>query len=831
MDDRSAGGSGSGSGDGPSGGGAGDGPSGGGASDVETKLARSMSLFDITFIGVGAMIGAGVFALTGFAAGLAGPALILAFLLNGVVALFTAVSYAELGAAFPEAGGGYLWVKEALVDPNGFYAGWMSWFAHAVACSLYAVTFGVFLTEFLVYGGVLPGEFALLGVVDRHGLEKLLAVLMVALFAYINYRGAEETGKAGIVVTGIKVVILGIFVAFGILATINTPNWPQKFVGGPGGFAPNGAVGIIGAMGFTYIAFEGYEIIVQSGEEVVDPGRNIPKAVFYSLAIVVPIYVLVAFASIGGIEVTEHLINRPGGIPDSTAPGEIQTWQALGDLGELGIIEAAGQFVPYGVPLLLLAGLTATMSALNATIYSSSRVSFAMGRDRALPGLFSAVHQSKRTPHLAIFLSAVLIAVMAIALPIEAVAASADIMFILLFVQVNWTVIKMRSTHPDLPRTYEIPYMPWPPLIGIVLQFLLTPFMLSALGMEIGLGPDSHGFIALVATAIWMGLGVLVYYGYSRQKEAEKLEAEAPAVLTERQPAPDAEEHILVPIANPDNVEQLMRTALDVATDRDAEIEVMTVVKVPPQTPLSEGRAFVGEERAVLQEAIDVAQARRPEVPVSGTVRIGNDVATTIIDTIDATDVDAVLLGWRGRGHRRRDAVLGSNVDQVVRRAGCDVLVERIGPATDIDSILVPSAGGPHADFAAEVASAIARPNDATVCLLSVVPPDASAGDRDRARETVEGIAADHPEVPTETRIAAGADVAEVIVETSADHDVTVVGATREGLLKQVLFGTVPERVGRDTASTVIMTKRAVGLGSRIAGIFGRGPPSRDRQE
>ncbi|RLM82194.1 amino acid permease, partial [Halobellus sp. Atlit-38R] len=111
---------------------------------VETELSRDRSLADITFIGVGAMIGAGVFALTGFAAGLAGPALTVAFVLNGLVAMFTAVSYAELGAAFPEAGGGYLWVKEALADPNGFYAGWMSWFAHAVACALYAVTFGVF---------------------------------------------------------------------------------------------------------------------------------------------------------------------------------------------------------------------------------------------------------------------------------------------------------------------------------------------------------------------------------------------------------------------------------------------------------------------------------------------------------------------------------------------------------------------------------------------------------------------------------------------------------------------------------------------------------------
>ncbi len=117
------------------------------------------------------MIGAGVFALTGFAVGLAGPALLLAFVLNGIVATFIAISYAELGAAFPEAGGGYLWVKEALVNPNGFYAGWLSWFAHAVAASLYAVTFGVFFIEFFVLV-VFPEQFAhdfvLYGFITRH---------------------------------------------------------------------------------------------------------------------------------------------------------------------------------------------------------------------------------------------------------------------------------------------------------------------------------------------------------------------------------------------------------------------------------------------------------------------------------------------------------------------------------------------------------------------------------------------------------------------------------------------------------------------------------------
>ena len=782
------------------------------AGQIETELSRDMGLFDITFIGVGAMIGAGVFALTGFAAGLAGPALVVAFLLNGIVALFTAVSYAELGAAFPEAGGGYLWVKEALADPNGFYAGWMSWFAHAVACALYAVTFGVFLTEFLVYGGVLEPDFLLFGVVGRTLLDKLLAVLMVGVFALINYRGAEETGKAGIVVTAIKVVILGVFVAFGLLATVQTPDWPQKFLANPG-FAPNGIVGIIGAMGFTFIAFEGYEIIVQSGEEVVDPGENIPKAVFYSLLIVVPIYVLVAFASIGGIETLPEIAQRAG--LEVGAP----TWQLLGNLGELGIIEAAGQFVPYGVPLLLLAGLTATMSALNATIYSSSRVAFAMGRDRSLPQLFSRVHAEKRTPHVAIWLSAVLIAAMSVLLPIEAVAASADIMFILLFVQVNWTVITMRRTHPDLDRTFEVPFMPWPPLIGIVLLLLLTPFLLTSLGLSIGFGPESHGFIALLTTAIWMGAGLLLYYGYSVPEEAEKREDTAPTVVSERAPG-EREKRILVPIANPDSVDALLRTALDVAVEQDAEVQVLSVVELPQQTPLSEGRQFVDEERAVVDRAFEVAADVAPAVPISGTIRIGHDAATAILNTIESDDVDTVLMGWRGRG-RRRDAVLGSNVDQVVTQARCDVLVERIGPPERaIDSVLLPTAGGPHAEFAAEIAAAIAASHDATVECCYVRKGRAQDAD---AQAILDATAAEIEGVETTTTIYDGDSVVDAIVAASDDHDLTVIGAARESLLKQLVFGAIPEGVGRRATTPVIMAKRDLGITSWVTRWF-RGP-------
>jgi len=777
---------------------------------VETELSRDMSLWDITFIGIGAMIGAGVFALTGFAAGLAGPALMLAFLLNGAVATLTAMSYAELGSSFPQSGGAYSWVTEALPSPYGFYTGWANWFAQAVACALYAVTFGVFLTEFItVYTG-LGHEFVLFGFLTRPLVERLLAGLVVAFFAYVNYRGAEETGTVGIVITSAKIVILGVFIVFGALATFKNPNWATKFLSSPS-FAPAGLGGIVAAMGFTYVAFEGYDIIVQSGEEVKDPGTNIPKAVFYSIIVVIPIYVLVAFAAIGGIDVNAAILGLAGMTGTS---GPVYTWQILGNLGELGIIRAAGQFVPYGIPLLLVAGLAATMSALNATLYASSRIGFAMARDHLLPPRLSDIHAVKRSPYLSIAVSAVIIALMAITLPIESVAASSSVMFILLFSMVNVAAIAMRRKRPDLERPFKIPFLPYTPVVAIVLQLLLTPFLLISLGLR----PWQDGFTALVTMAAWFALGIVVWFAYSEGKELEKLEEEAPTVVT-RRAAERRDYQIVVPIANPETAEQLMHTAIDLAVEHEGEILAMSVVTVPQQTPIAQGTQFVTEEQErILTQAIELGEAAG--VPVSGTIRIGHDVAEAILNTIEQHESEVVLLGWKGRrGSPRRNIVLGTNVDRVVRDAQADVLVERIGGAasTHVESILLPTAGGPHAAYAAEVAEAIARPNGAHVEVLYVVPPDATESERQRGRALLDRAAADIDGAGSvETTLVEDDDVVEAIVERSAAFDLTIIGATREGLLEQLVFGAVPEAVGSRSENVVIMAKKNLGFTSLV---------------
>src|SRR6185503_8016273 len=177
----------------------------------QNQLVRSLGLLDILMVGIAAMIGGSIFALTGPAIGLAGSAVIAAFIINAIITLFTAMAYAELGSAMPEAGGGYLWVREGLPRPNAFISGWMAWLAHIVAGSLYAVGFASFLDSLLKMLG-LVGTEPLLGIFS---FEKLMAVACVAAFTYINIKGTSETGKTGNIVTIIQLGTIAALIVAG----------------------------------------------------------------------------------------------------------------------------------------------------------------------------------------------------------------------------------------------------------------------------------------------------------------------------------------------------------------------------------------------------------------------------------------------------------------------------------------------------------------------------------------------------------------------------------------------------------------------------------------
>jgi nucleotide-binding universal stress UspA family protein len=245
--------------------------------------------------------------------------------------------------------------------------------------------------------------------------------------------------------------------------------------------------------------------------------------------------------------------------------------------------------------------------------------------------------------------------------------------------------------------------------------------------------------------------------------------------------------------------------------------KVMSVVTVPEQTPLSRGHDRTDEKRDVLNRAMRIAEEN--DVPVSGTIRIGHNAADAILNTITQYDCDAVVVGWKGRRtHRRRDVILGTNVDRVVCEADCDVYVEKFGMGADADigSILLPTAGGPHATLAAETAGAIARRTGATIHAVYVLAPDASTEAHQLGEAILSDATASLDDVTVERRLLEHDDVVAALVDESANHDLTIIGATREGLIQKFVFGTIPETVAERAQTTVIMTKRDLDLGSRL---------------
>jgi basic amino acid/polyamine antiporter, APA family len=751
----------------------------GGANGVEVSLSRDLKLFDVTMIGVGGMIGAGIFVLTGIAAGLAGPALILAFFLNGLLTLFTAMAYAELGSAFPEAGGGYLWVKEALGGVQGFLSGWMSWFAHAVAGSLYSLGFGRFAAELWLVLGMpdfgLPEE-TLIGYVTLG-----LMTLVILAFTTINYRGASETGMIGNIVTMTKVCILGLFVLFGVIALFRTDAWHARFTTG---FLPNGMLGVFRAMGLTFIAFEGYEIIAQSGEEVQDPKRNIPRAIFLALAIAVVIYLLIGTVVIGAVQPPDGMLG----------------YEYLGERKEVATVEVAQQVFPWGIGALVLiaSGLISTVSALNATTYSSSRVSFAMGRDLNLPAIFARIHPLRHTPYWAVIFSGGLMLVMAWTLPIEEVAVAANVMFLFLFLQVNVAVMVLRQKMPDIDRGFVIPWYPLVPILGLVTQAFLAIFLFT------------YSPRAFLISLGWNVAGLLAYYGYFSRIEA----MEKPSEILHEEVLVSTDYSVLVPIASDEQARILGQIGAIIARDRRGEVLALHVARVPPQLTLADGRYLLREGRQYLETLI--AQARRRDVPVHTVIRLGRNVPEALRKTAVENASDLIVVGWPGYTNTA-GRLFGSVIDPLIDNPPTDIALVRYRQRRPIRSILVPVSAGPNSRRAVKLAVTMARQSlegPARVHVITVIPHLAPPNLRVRAGQAIDYVlesTRDYGEHIT-TELVEGQDIVETIVQAAQDHDLVVMGASEEPLFRNLLTGNIAAQVASNAPVSVIIVKRRSGL-------------------
>jgi nucleotide-binding universal stress UspA family protein len=282
---------------------------------------------------------------------------------------------------------------------------------------------------------------------------------------------------------------------------------------------------------------------------------------------------------------------------------------------------------------------------------------------------------------------------------------------------------------------------------------------------------------------------------------------------------PETGYRIGVAIEEPRSVEQLLRTALDIAHDNEGEVLVISVVtksRASPFTVFTDEtikREFSGDRQEILDRALSVADGT--DIPIRGRLLVSSDVSRGIERAVRTFDCDTILLGWHDQ--RRSETVFGRNVDRIVTRAPCDVLVEKIGPMADgVDTVLLPVTEGLNTEFAATVARAIALSNDAEIDVRHFIASDATDRERAVGEQIVEDVT--HlldPDTDIGTQIGETDDVPAAIIEATETCDVTVLGATQRSWVQRLTTGPTPEKVARNAQSTVIVAKHG-GLSSRI---------------
>ena len=743
---------------------------------ISSELSRELSLFHVTMMGLGMMIGAGVFLGIGNVIHMAGPGgVLLTFTLNGVIALFTALSYAELSSAVPRAGGAYNFARLAFGRGPSFIAGWMEWFASSVAGSLYAVTFGIYVVRYFEGLGLM-GWIPF----STYTTEKIVALFVALFFLYINYRGASEAGKIGAFFTLGQTLFLVFIGLAGIFVALKDPSRLANLTP----YLPYGWTKLLVAMGFTYVAFEGYEVIAQAGDETIDPKRNLPKAMIYSVGIVTFTYVAVAFASLVAVKA-----GSPGveGLP----------WEWIGQFKERGFGEAISRLMPYGNFFLTLAVIFASISALNATIFSATRASYALGRDRMMPKIFSYISRKRNTPWVALMFTGLIVICVAVLLPTIDVVSSASIMFLFLFFLVNVSVIKIRLHMGDeLSYGFIMPFFPWLPIIAIICQGVLAVWLVHM------------SKIAWIVAPFWILSGVAMYIFYSRSHAIAT--ADEVQVLEEEKEPETAQYHIMVAVANPENAIPMIKTTYSLSEAKDAKVKLLHMVPVPDTVPLSDAEKFMMEGK---EGIIEVMLSLMLKFPITTTIRYCRNIARGILSAVREKKVDTLILGWHGKpkGHAFG---LGSTLDVLIERSPCNVVILKDCGNRKFQRILVPWGGGPNGMFALEIASILAERDDSEIVAFTVNDPK-----RDIQIPQITDINGKNVQISFDRikfKVTQSSHVVEAILEEAKGYDLVVLGSTQDPLIRQMTRDSVSTACARGCGTPLIIVKSSGGLRSWI---------------
>lgn len=432
------------------------------------ELKRSLGLGQLTMLSIGATLGSGIFVVLGEAVPVAGPAVVVSFVLAGITALFSALSYAELAGMIPLSGSSYSYAYATLGELVAWVCGWCLVLEYGVSVASVAVGWGQYLNELLhlAIGWTIPD--ALSQPPGAGGLVNLPAIAVVVLAMFLLLSGAKESARANAVMVAVKIATLVLFCAIAFSA-VQARNFKP--------FLPLGLAGVSAGGAKLFFSYIGFDAASTAGEEARNPQKDLPRAILLSLGIVTVLYCLVSLAAVGALP-----------------------WQEFGgqDAALSHVLSVVASNKLWAA-LLAVGAIVAISSVVLTVLYGQTRILFAMSRDGLVPKALSTVHPRTGAPRTNTIVVSLFVAALAAFIPLGKLADATSIGTLFAFGLVNVAVLILRRRQPERPRSFRVPFSPVTPILGV----LCCGYMMFSL----------DGATWLVFGG-WMVLGLLLYFGY-----------------------------------------------------------------------------------------------------------------------------------------------------------------------------------------------------------------------------------------------------------------------------------------------------------------------------
>ena len=464
----------------------------------EQPLKRVLGPVELTMLGIGAIIGTGIFVLTGQAAAMyAGPAVVLSMIVAGTASALAALCYAEFASSVPVAGSAYTYGYATLGELVAWIIGWDLVLEYALGAATVAVGWSGYVVSFLSDIGVHfpallsapPGTAVVMA--DGSPATAILnlpAVLVAIAATVLLVVGIKESSRVNAVIVMVKVTVVVLIIMLGGMF-VSADNWTPFIPPNQGGFGNYGFTGVLRGAGVIFFAYIGFDAVSTAAQESKNPQRDMPRGIIWSLVICTVLYVLVSGVMVGLVPYQQ--LGGPAPMALAVDAARVKaagtSWQPLLDL------------MPYVVKLGAILGLSSTIIV---QMMAQPRIFFSMGNDGLLPGWAATIHPRFRTPHITTMITGLIVALSSGLTPIDVLGELVSIGTLFAFVIVSIGVIILRRTRPDLERPFRTPWVPALPIASALVSLALMAALPGATWMRL---------------IIWMGIGLVVYFVYGHK--------------------------------------------------------------------------------------------------------------------------------------------------------------------------------------------------------------------------------------------------------------------------------------------------------------------------